>query len=87
MSIQAAEAALNDELLLHIFEGVVSTVPPLLQSHSHDFRRIVDHQLSLAGVFHGQMEHTLIALRLHQHPELKLWLSGPAPSSQVEPMQ
>ena len=64
MSLQTADAALIDDLVQNIGEGAVSTDPTVLQSHSHDFGKIVDHQLPLAVVFAERVEDVQAALRL-----------------------
>ncbi len=64
MSLQTADAAMIDDLVQHIGEGAISTDPNVLQSHSHDFGKIVDHQVPLAVVFADRVEDVQAALRI-----------------------
>ncbi|MFL4480152.1 FAD-binding oxidoreductase [Paeniglutamicibacter sp. ORCA_105] len=64
MNLETADSALIDDLILHIGEEAVTIDPKMLLSHSHDFGRIVDHQLPLAVVFAERVEDVQATLRL-----------------------
>ncbi|MHA7244061.1 hypothetical protein [Paeniglutamicibacter antarcticus] len=50
MGLQTADASVTDGMMLHIGEGAVPLGQQVLQSHGHDFGKIVDHRSPIAVV-------------------------------------